>query len=335
MTTGQTITFNEDNFMNFKKTLVSGILCATTLIGVNESANATAYADAVLSLTNMQVTLGNGGGRAAYLSDFNGLAGNNTGSANVTLNGATAGPYTSTTSVQSGLGINLSTVPQLGSGATDPLLPQPVPGAVTNTFSIANASLTGSIIDLTNGSGSPTPAAEAKTGATVSLATNGLGDAHSSLGLSSSFDFLATSALTGGLTLSFDYLAFLAVQLTADQITPAFVNATYKWGVTLLDVSTGNTTVVSSSPSVLNQQNSFDAPFNGTFNTPSPYTGSLSFFSGALTAGDTYKLTINQNSDVVARANSVPEPSSLFLIGLGLLGAAWSMKRKTVDSLAA
>jgi hypothetical protein len=93
-------------------------------------------------------------------------------------------------------------------------------------------------------------------------------------------------------------------------------DASIAFSITLVDQTTG-TTILSYSPSELNTSvSSLTTP--GSQGSTSPSSFFLSSGSFTLTAGDTYKLTINQETNTDATA--VPEPGTLALFGAGLAG---------------
>lgn len=322
--------------MNFKKKLVASILCAATAMGVSESANATAYATAILDLSNVKLVNNSGGD--VTLNDFSFISANNSGAATASLNGAF--PVASTSDTQSifaasGGAINLTNQYQGVNAVGDDnyaIIP-PVPG--TSAYTNADADLAGSIIDLGSGAG-----ASAETRTDSWLPSLGTGNSQSNLALSSSAEFTIASTLASGFFINFDYLVYVASQLTPDETVPGAVGANTSWSMRLYKISgTGAAYDQTFTNSILNQITAVDAPANGTdFGTSGSTgaTGSLSFATGVLDINNRYRLVIQHDTNTYATSSvSVPEPTSLILLGLGLVGIAWSAKRKTADLLAA
>jgi len=318
--------------MKVKKVILVSVVCGMTSLVAIGPAHASAYATSVLSLTKTKLTVGDGTsgvlGADVAIGDFSAIIATNTGAATATLNGSFSTDSSTQSIFDPSAGeINLTNqwvgVDSLGDDNYVAIAPP-----ATSTYANSDSDLSGSIIDLDNG-GPAVAGSAAQTRADVSMDTLGDGNSQSNLQLSSTSVFTVNSSLTAGFTLSFDYLAYLAVELTNNEPIPGSVNANLSWQA-VLSVLNGPE-VSSFNPAELNLLGSFDAPFNGTFIDGG--TGSLSWFSGILTQGVTYKLVIQHDTNAAARS-AVPEPNALFLLGLGFgLLAFFSQQRerKVVD----
>jgi hypothetical protein len=197
---------------------------------------------------------------------------------------------------------------------------------------------------LSNTPGSPvTPAptgALAKNGAYVGLTTDSaVGDAQSTNNVNSNFIFqLAQPTGAGALTFNFDIEVFLYAQVTGDEVFPGFATASYQNELTLTNLSTG-LDVFSASPDLVSigtggaqsgKSISLNAPL-GTTIAQTKASGLLAFsipVTVALNNTDLYQLSVRSQVNADARRESVPEPATLALLGIGMAGLGFGTRRR-------
>jgi len=177
--------------------------------------------------------------------------------------------------------------------------------------------------------GLPSPASVAN-GAYAGLTTqNALSHSTSTNNLNSSIIFSLNHAM--GLTFAFDINAFLQVAVTNDEQFGAFATASLSEDFSIVDLSTGGTTVWTYSPTIFDLQTL-------SLNAPLPVNVTLTRDTGAvpvsfststplLNNNDLYQLSIRNNNNADAQ-RSVPEPGSLALMGVALAGIAGVLGRR-------
>lgn len=298
-------------------------------MGVQGAAQASVMADAILRLSNFKFT-DSAGNVITVGKDITNLVGSNNANADAAIDAASENDRRNV-----GLGASLDLAQQCegacpaGTGNNDFRAYETIYGAVPPSTEVAfsDTNLTGSSVA---GLGAPV-GANADTRATGALLTGQVGDANSNIGLLVSFNFTAASSTTFGF--STDYNLTSRAFVSSDETVGSNAQATVSWVITLTNHSAGDTLIGQASPTQLQQ--TFAALNPGENTGVKNATGSIGFTSLTggtnLVAGDIYTLNLRHTTQIdvarVAGPPTVPEPATIALLGIGLLGVAGSRQR--------
>lgn len=308
-----------------RKTMVMSAAVATLCLGVMGTAQADAFAQSILTINNFRLLHSNG--TAFTPADFALLDGVNSAHASASLNGVTATAAPQDFSILSGMNpdvahqfVGLPNPPR----AENDFSPFPNPPVVPGTFGYADQNLSGSAISV----GGAPAGARAQTRADASLQAAGSASGNSDVGTSTTFSFTMDSADT--MTFAFDATPFTQAFTTAGSATNAI--ARLSWSLNIVNQSSGATVFVFQ-PGALNGE--ANTSRTGTFAGLTTYNpGNLLFTatSPLLNNMDVYQLTIQHNTlaNALQSDGAVPEPATLAIFGLGLLGMTAFKRRRAL-----
>jgi hypothetical protein len=328
----------------FSKTMLAVATAAALGLGVAGTAQADALATSILQLNNLEFNDPTSGAIITNGVNVVVVGFTQNASASATLNGVTQDSGTV-------VGVGIDIAPQCVGACGDARL-------ADNVFGVFSTALGDPAINVSSAdqreAGSPVANIGLPTPATVeassitSLVDGGAGNAHAQNGLTAQFDFIVTG--TGTVEINFDALAYLeafvtpgglgenaqATYSTSFRLTQnvgGVQNTIFTWapdglpggivgGVEVLDPFTLNANVASIDPAggVSAVGAAVGVKNAGAFQALTP----------VLLAGQRYTLSASMDTDVIAVA--IPEPATLGLFSLALLGMGAALRRRRMAS---
>jgi hypothetical protein len=310
-----------------RPSVVMSCLLAGACLGASASARADAFAQAILTIDNFRVLHSSAaayGGRAYATTDFTTLSGRNVASASATLNDTVnAAPAKNVNFLNGALDIGqrfvgLPSPPR----AENDFSPFPSPAPVPGTFGYADQYLSGTMI--TNGSNPAGVRTQSR--ADAALLEDGSAAGESNVGTTTNFKFDFMLSVADTMTFAFDATPFTQAYSTGNPHTSAIGRVT--WTLNILDQF--DNSVFMFAPSQLNALSNVNRSHDGAgLTTYAPGTLAFSATTAMLAANTQYRLTISQTSLANAvQETAVPEPASLAIFGLGLLGMSMLRRRR-------
>lgn len=184
----------------------------------------------------------------------------------------------------------------------------------------------------------PIPGATIGSQAVGSLSdTEAEGSSNVNNALETSFQFSLTQ--DQGISFSADFTTYVEAFASAGEIFPGKATAAVEQTFTITNVLT-NEVVFSATPDLLNSSTAanandfaFDIRTCGDYavagNCGTPLVTPFFITTDPLTAGTLYQLSLRTNANIdIARVRQVPEPGTLALFGLGILGLALGNRRR-------
>jgi hypothetical protein len=344
--------------MKLRRTLLASTAAvgALALVAFNNEANAGAFAFADLQVNTFEVqgVTGNvlGGAPNGELTNaFAGTGGVSTGNINVTnandsfTSLANVGATTQTSLANGGVAC-------VGTCPANPYAFQPAP-PITSVFSQAAAKLNPTAggptfpAPIISFQGSIAGGATAETAAQTQLLGTNTGQASSTIGLNSGFNFSINGTGTTTIALTFNAIVNLiagldakggttqassALSFTITDQTAGHIGQVFSWSPD--GTLTANVCPTATCKIVLDP---FSVNTSAVNDTQPGQTSTVSNGPGAFEAeitlndGDTYTFGINHQTQTLVTSINIPEPTTLALFGASLLGLGWMSRRKKLS----